>query len=85
MYVHDSRILLCRGYLRQTIYLIIISLKMHLSSSWYSCNIAELALNNNHSITHPYIYLQLILSMFINNGLFFYMLLYRLSINNYKE
>ena len=32
--------------------LIIISLKINLSSPWYSWKIAELALNNNYSITH---------------------------------
>jgi type III secretory pathway component EscS len=31
--------------------LIIISLKINLFSSWYSWKIAELALNNNHSLT----------------------------------
>jgi hypothetical protein len=32
--------------------LIIISLIINLFSSWYSWKIAELALNNNHSLTH---------------------------------
>jgi hypothetical protein len=32
--------------------LIIISLKINLFSPWYSWKIAELALNNNHSLTH---------------------------------
>jgi hypothetical protein len=33
--------------------LIIISLKINLFSPWYSWKIAELALNNNHLLTHP--------------------------------
>jgi hypothetical protein len=32
--------------------LIIISLKINLFSPWYSCQIAELAINYNHSLTH---------------------------------
>jgi hypothetical protein len=32
--------------------LIVISLKINLFSPWYSWKIAELALNNNHSLTH---------------------------------
>ena len=32
--------------------LVIISLIINLFSSWYSWKIAELALNNNHSLTH---------------------------------
>ena len=32
--------------------LIIISLKINLFSPWYNWKIAELALNNNHSLTH---------------------------------
>ena len=32
--------------------LIIISLKINLFSPWYSWKFAELALNNNHSLTH---------------------------------
>ena len=34
--------------------LIIISLKINLFSPWYSWKIAELALNNNHSLTHSW-------------------------------
>ena len=33
--------------------LIIISLKIKLFSPWYGWKITELALNNNHSLTHP--------------------------------
>jgi hypothetical protein len=36
--------------------LIIISLKINLSSLWYSWKIAELMLNNNHSLLEPTIY-----------------------------
>ena len=32
--------------------LVIISLKINLFSPWYSWKIAELALNNNNSLTH---------------------------------
>ena len=37
--------------------LIIISLKINLFSPWYSWKIAELAFNNNHSLTHPHIHI----------------------------
>ena len=36
--------------------LIIISLKINVLSPWYSWQIAELALNNNHSLTHAFVY-----------------------------
>ena len=36
--------------------LIIISLKINLFSPWYSWEIAELALNNNHSLNHSHLY-----------------------------
>jgi hypothetical protein len=32
--------------------LILISLKINLFSSWYNWKIAELTINNNHSLTH---------------------------------
>jgi hypothetical protein len=36
--------------------LIIISLKINLFSPWYSWKVAELALNNNNSLTHFFLY-----------------------------
>jgi hypothetical protein len=35
--------------------IIIISLKINLFSPWYSWKFAELALNNNQSLTHSYV------------------------------
>ena len=39
--------------------IIIISLKINLFSPWYSCKIAHLSLNNNHSLNWWFSYLQM--------------------------
>ena len=47
--------------------LIIISLKINLFSPWYSWKIAELALNNNHSLDDWVLSLYFVLYRFVSN------------------
>jgi hypothetical protein len=61
--------------------LIIISLKINLFSPWYSWKIAELVLNNNHSLDDCFLSLYFVLYRFVSNQIDVYEYIEKVNAN----